>query len=284
MSSSGEFPELLEVCSSLTHTYSIRYAQAPVGKLRWQAPRAPLVNRSDTLEALEPPSQCPQGYAGSNNILPTDQTGSSEDCLFLNVWSPNTVLDRLPVVVWIHGGGQSGVQIFEAAITKNPLGYGEGSAATVSLDTIVSTNNNTFVAVAIQYRVSVLPISLTRSDCSRCLAGCFWLPLIGRGISKRCRQCGYTRSDHGAPMGAAVVRQSVVTFLTRMLTTDDSIHLFGGDPDKVTIMGESAGAGSVMLQTIAYGGTLGTQLFRNSIAASPYLPVSINPLYTASSS
>lgn len=39
-------------------------------------------------------------------------------------------------------------------------------------------------------------------------------------------------------------------------------------------MGESAGGGSIMLQDMAYGGTLGTQLFRNSIASSPYLPVS----------
>lgn len=41
------------------------------------------------------------------------------------------------------------------------------------------------------------------------------------------------------------------------------IEHFGGDPSKVTISGLSAGAGSVMLHTIAYGGTLGTSLFAN---------------------
>ena len=51
------------------------------------------------------------------------------------------------------------------------------------------------------------------------------------------------------------------------------IHLFGGDPTHVTIAGESAGAGAVMLQTMAYGGTQGTELFSNAIVASPYLPM-----------
>ena len=50
------------------------------------------------------------------------------------------------------------------------------------------------------------------------------------------------------------------------------IHLFGGDPSRVTIAGESAGGGAVMLQTMSYGGTQGTEYFQNAIVASPYLP------------
>lgn len=50
------------------------------------------------------------------------------------------------------------------------------------------------------------------------------------------------------------------------------IHLFGGNASQVTVAGVSAGGGSVMLQTMAFGGTLGTSLFENAIVASPYLP------------
>ena len=51
------------------------------------------------------------------------------------------------------------------------------------------------------------------------------------------------------------------------------IHLFDGDSSQVTIWGISAGGGSVLNHVIAYGGALGTSLFRGAIANySPYLP------------
>jgi len=52
----------------------------------------------------------------------------------------------------------------------------------------------------------------------------------------------------------------------------ENIHLFGGDPNQVTIWGLSAGGGSVLDLIVAYNGTLGTSLFRGAIANSPYLP------------
>ena len=69
----------------------IPYAQAPVGELRWQAPKSP--KKSDvSAESFAP--NCPQvGVANT-----------SEDCLYLNVWTNGLEGDR-PVMVWVHGGG-----------------------------------------------------------------------------------------------------------------------------------------------------------------------------------
>ena len=69
----------------------------PLGELRFKAPRPPLP-WSGVRDAFNAGSPCPQtGRLASTN----------EDCLYLNVWAPHGVAGRkLPVMVFIHGGGQ----------------------------------------------------------------------------------------------------------------------------------------------------------------------------------
>ena len=76
----------------------IPYAQAPVGDLRWKAPLPPVAWQG-VRPALKFGSICAQGS-------PTDPHAEmSEDCLTINVWSEAKVGEKLPVFVWIHGGG-----------------------------------------------------------------------------------------------------------------------------------------------------------------------------------
>lgn len=93
----------------------IPYAKPPVGPLRWRAPQPP-EPWSGTRDALTFPNPCPQ-YAsrmgGVTGARPGTPVGN-EDCLYVNVYaprfSPDTVpkqRNRLPVMVWIHGGGNS---------------------------------------------------------------------------------------------------------------------------------------------------------------------------------
>ncbi|KAI9641370.1 hypothetical protein NHQ30_010172 [Ciborinia camelliae] len=117
-------------------------------------------------------------------------------------------------------------------------GYGAG-AGNNDFSELANTNSNAFIIVAIQYRLGAFGF-LSSSE------------LVSAG---------------GVPNAALYDMNFSFQWVQQ------HISKFGGDPSRVTIAGESAGGGSVMLQSMAYGGSLGTSLFRNSIVASPYLPM-----------
>jgi para-nitrobenzyl esterase len=99
----------------------IRFAKSPAGDLRWRPPQEP-EKWEGVIEAKQAPPQCIQG------------TGikGEEDCLFLNIYRPNSEANSLPVYVWIHGGANSA-----------------GSAPDLSL----FAKEANLVVVSIQYRL-----------------------------------------------------------------------------------------------------------------------------------
>ncbi|RMY64749.1 hypothetical protein D0863_09589 [Hortaea werneckii] len=116
-------------------------------------------------------------------------------------------------------------------------GYGAGDGSQ-DIGNITRIGGNDFVSVVIQYRLGA----------------------FGFLSSDEVHQFGDT---NGAILDQHFALQWV----------QQHIHKFGGDPRHVTIAGESAGGGSVMLQAMAYGGMIGDSLFKNAIASSPYLPM-----------
>ncbi|KAI0407572.1 carboxylesterase [Xylaria palmicola] len=194
----------------------IRYAAPPVGELRWQMPQPPATNRKEILPAIDYAPICPQSPMAPAS--PPAVPSGDEDCLFLNVMAPAN-RTRLPVLVWIHGGG-----------------YGQGSNRFELMQQIL-TNGNSYIAVSIAYRL-----------------GAF----------------GFLSSAEVGKFGVPNAAIHDMRFALRWVKKN--IHHFGGDPDRVTIAGESAGGGSVMLLAMANGGREGDALFQGLIPSSPYLP------------
>ncbi len=87
----------------------VPFAEPPVGDLRWRAPR-PLPPRQEARQALAFSPPCAQ--LSLFTLFDKHAVSGSEDCLYLNIWTPRMAADearqkRLPVMVWIHGGGNS---------------------------------------------------------------------------------------------------------------------------------------------------------------------------------
>ncbi|MEX0940970.1 MAG: carboxylesterase family protein [Pseudomonadales bacterium] len=121
----------------------IPYALPPVGAQRWRAPGSPHKWRG-RLAALEAGNVCPQVSTGERGR--SGQLIGNEDCLYLNVWAPAfgvgqvpTGPERLPVMFWIHGGG-------------NSIGHG----ASAMYNGALLASEQRLVVVSINYRLGPL--------------------------------------------------------------------------------------------------------------------------------
>ncbi|MCG3178810.1 MAG: Fumonisin B1 esterase [Phycisphaerae bacterium] len=80
----------------------VPFAAPPTGARRWKPPQ-PVVPWQGVRECVKFGPSCPQPDA----LLGTPETSQSEDCLYLNVWTPAKRDGQLPVMLWIHGGGHT---------------------------------------------------------------------------------------------------------------------------------------------------------------------------------
>jgi para-nitrobenzyl esterase len=120
----------------------------------------------------------------------------SEDCLYLNIWSPDADQEKRPVMVYIHGGA------FTLGSASDPWYDGTSFAA-----------NHNIVVVSLNYRLGILGfVSL---------------------------------KDLAAADAAYTANCGLLDQIAALRWVRDNIAAFGGDPNQVTVMGESAGAMSI---------------------------------------
>ena len=186
----------------------IPFAAPPVGDLRWKAPQKvqPWEGVLDTQDY----APCP--------VQNTDNPyGWSEDCLYLNIWTPaESPREKLPVLVWIYGGG------FGGGGTADPVTDGTELA------------RHGVIMVSIAYRVGKI--------------GFLAHPELSAENPDK------VSGNYG-----------LLDQIAALEWIQDNISAFGGDPDKVTIFGESAGGISVSMLCAS---PLAEGLFRGAISES----------------
>ncbi|XP_051807949.1 uncharacterized protein ces2b isoform X14 [Acanthochromis polyacanthus] len=195
----------------------VPFAKPPIGPSLRLAPPQPVEGWKGVRDATKQPPMCIQNVKMTVDLLEmieaelADVPDISEDCLYLNIYTPaNRAQDaKLPVMVWIHGGG----------FTIGSASVFDGSALSAYQDVVV---------VLIQYRLGLLGFLSTGDE--------------------------HVSGNFG-----------LLDQIEALRWVQQHVHNFGGDPDLVTIFGESAGGVSVSLLLLS---PLSDGLFHHAIAES----------------
>ncbi|HEX5411582.1 MAG TPA: carboxylesterase family protein [Terriglobia bacterium] len=192
----------------------VPFAAPPVGKLRWRPPQ-PVEPWHGVRKAAAFGPRCMQRNIYSDMVF--RDAGPSEDCLYLNVWTPaKSASEHLPVMLWIYGGG------FQAGGTSEPRQEGMNLA------------KKGVVVVSCNYRLGIF--------------GFFSHAALTK------------ESPHHASGNYGLMDQ-----VAALRWVKQNIAAFGGDPNNVTIFGESAGSFSV---SFLMASPLAKGLFQKAIGES----------------
>jgi para-nitrobenzyl esterase len=180
----------------------IPFAQPPTGEHRFRAPQPPQgwtgVREATTFSPMAP--QVPEMGASLVGSLGEERAFEprpmSEDCLYLNIWSPGTAGEKRPVMVYIHGGA-----------------FTLGSASDPWYDGTSFATRHNLVVVSLNYRLGILGF-VSLKDLAE-------------------SEAGYTANC------------GLLDQIAALAWVHEHIAAFGGDPEQVTVMGESAGAMSI---------------------------------------
>ncbi|KAH8779952.1 Alpha/Beta hydrolase protein [Diaporthe sp. PMI_573] len=196
---------------AVEHFHSIFYAEDTSGPNRFAPPAPVTPPRGSVIDATTPGAWCPQG---TGDVLPFTSRVSniSENCLSLRIarLSGTSSGAKLPVAVWIHGGGHA-------------LGSGE--------------------------EILYEPDGLLRQ------AGLDGQPLIFVAINYRLGFFGFATSQ--AMIEAGQTNAGLRDQRAALEWVQNNIHSFGGDPTRVTAIGQSVGGSDIGLQMTAFGGAEG---------------------------
>ncbi len=205
---------VLDKQSGLTVFRGIPYAKPPVADLRWRPPQPPV--------PWEGVRICDKfGAAGPQSLSSNEQgEATSEDCLYLNVWTTRTGAEaKRPVMVWIHGGG------LNQGWAHKPVYEGSAFAG------------RGVVLVSMNYRLGPF--------------GFLAHPALS------------AESEHRVSGNYGFLDQIAALQWVR-----ENIAAFGGDPNNVTIFGESAGGTCV---SVLCASPLAKGLFHRAILQSPWM-------------
>jgi para-nitrobenzyl esterase len=195
----------------------IPFAEPPVGKLRFRDPE-PRKHWRQVRDATKFGPIAPQGKSRLARVMGDYDLPQDEDCLTLNIWSPSLRGSSAPVMIWIHGGGQT------SGSGRLPWYSGLHFAT------------NGILVVTINYRIGPF--------------GFLYLPGIAEG------------------------NMNLLDQVTAFQWVHENIARFGGDPNNVTLAGQSGGGRSIALHL---ANAEHRRLFHHAIVQSPAIGTPPDP-------